>query len=326
MHHAGAAGRPKGDYRLLADDLAAPAGELAHLRGMPHCLAILLPDYDPDPRHLLAQAQWCRQVFGDRLSMALELPLRHADDRHRGTVAAVSAQTDVPMVATGDVAMHSRQRKPLHDVLTAIRLSRPIAECGLALAPSAEQAMRTRMQLAFFYQGERGAQVLRRGVELASLCDFSLDEIAYEYPHEVVPEGQTPAGYLLAEVMAGAARRYGKDIPSKVRAQLDEELALIAELRYEPFFLTVYDVVRFARSQSILCQGRGSAANSAVCYCLGITEVNPESGNTLFARFLSRARNEPPDIDVDFEHQRREEVIQYIYKNTASRAPRWPRR
>ncbi len=304
---------PKGDYRLLADDLAAPAAGLAHLRGMPHCLAILLPDYDPDPQRLRAQALWCRQVFGDRLSMALELPLRHADDRHRGTVAAVSEQADVPLVATGDVAMHSRQRKPLHDVLTAIRLSRPIAECGLELAPSAEQAMRTRMQLAFFYQGERGAPLLRRSVELASLCDFSLDEIEYEYPHEVVPEGLTPAAYLHAEVMAGAARRYGKAIPAKVRAQIAEELALIAELRYEPFFLTVYDVVRFARGRDILCQGRGSAANSAVCYCLGITEVDPESGNTLFARFLSRARNEPPDIDVDFEHQRREEVIQYIY-------------
>ncbi|MBB6584025.1 error-prone DNA polymerase [Ralstonia solanacearum] len=304
---------PKGDYRLLADDLAAPAAGLAHLRGMPHCLAILLPDYDPDPQRLRAQALWCRQVFGDRLSMALELPLRHADDRHRGTVAAVSEQADVSLVATGDVAMHSRQRKPLHDVLTAIRLSRPIAECGLELAPSAEQAMRTRMQLAFFYQGERGAPLLRRSVELASLCDFSLDEIEYEYPHEVVPEGLTPAAYLHAEVMAGAARRYGKAIPAKVRAQIAEELALIAELRYEPFFLTVYDVVRFARSRDILCQGRGSAANSAVCYCLGITEVDPESGNTLFARFLSRARNEPPDIDVDFEHQRREEVIQYIY-------------
>lgn len=304
---------PKGDYRLLADDLAAPAAGLAHLRGMPHCLAILLPDYDPDPQRLRAQALWCRQVFGDRLSMALELPLRHADDRHRGTVAAVSEQADVPLVATGDVAMHSRQRKPLHDVLTAIRLSRPIAECGLELAPSAEQAMRTRMQLAFFYQGERGAPLLRRSVELAALCDFSLDEIEYEYPHEVVPEGQTPAAYLHAEVMAGAARRYGKAIPAKVQAQIAEELALIAELRYEPFFLTVYDVVRFARSRGILCQGRGSAANSAVCYCLGITEVDPQSGNTLFARFLSRARNEPPDIDVDFEHQRREEVIQYIY-------------
>jgi len=209
--------------------------------------------------------------------------------------------------------MHSRQRKPLHDVLTAIRLSKSMAECGLELAPSAEQAMRTRMQLAFFYQGERGAKALQRTVELAGLCTFSLDEIEYEYPSEVVPEGMTPADYLRAEVMAGAVRRYPMGTPAKVCKQIEEELELIAELRYEPFFLTVYDVVKFARSQAILCQGRGSAANSAVCYCLGITEVNPDSGNTLFARFLSRARNEPPDIDVDFEHQRREEVIQYIY-------------
>ncbi|WP_296225518.1 error-prone DNA polymerase [Ralstonia sp. UBA689] len=305
---------PKGEYRLLADDLAAPAGELAHLRSVPDCLAILMPDYDPDPQHLLAQALWCQHVFGDRLSIALELPLRHADDRHRGTVAAISEQIDVPMVATGGVQMHSRQRKPLHDVLTAIRLSKPIAECGLELAPSAEQAMRTRMQLAFLYQGKRGARALQRTIELAGLCTFSLDEIEYEYPREVVPEGMTPAEYLRAEVEAGASRRYPKGMPDKVRKQIEEELSLIAELRYEPFFLTVYDVVKFARSQKILCQGRGSAANSAVCYCLEITEVDPGSGNALFARFLSRARNEPPDIDVDFEHQRREEVIQYIYK------------
>lgn len=304
---------PKGEYRLQADDLAAPKGELAHLRGVPHCLAILLPDYDPDPQQLLTQALWCQHVFGDQLSIALELPLRHADDRHRGTVAAVSEQIDVPMVATGGVQMHSRQRKPLHDVLTAIRLSKSIAECGLALSPSAEQAMRTRMQLAFLYQSERGLRALQRSVELASLCEFSLDDIKYEYPSEVVPEGMTPAEYLRAETMAGAARRYGKSVPDKVLKQIGMELDLIAELGYEPFFLTVYDVVKFARSEKILCQGRGSAANSAVCYCLGITEVNPDSGNTLFARFLSRARNEPPDIDVDFEHQRREEVIQYIY-------------
>ncbi|MDE2203160.1 MAG: error-prone DNA polymerase [Burkholderiaceae bacterium] len=304
---------PKGEYRLHADDLAAPQEALSHLRGVPDCLAILLPDYDPDPQHLLAQATWCARVFGDRLSIALELPLRHADDRHRATVAAVSEQTDVPMVATGGVQMHSRQRKPLHDVLAAIRLSRPLAACGLELAPSAEQAMRTRMQFGFFYQGDRGLKALQRTVELAGLCTFSLDEIEYEYPSEVVPAGMTPAQYLRAEVEAGATRRYGDSIPKKVRKQIEQELKLIAELRYEAFFLTVYDVVKFARSKEILCQGRGSAANSAVCYCLGITEVDPESGNTLFARFLSRARNEPPDIDVDFEHQRREEVIQYIY-------------
>ena len=211
---------PKGEYRLLADDLAAPKGELAHLRGVPDCLAILLPDYDADPQQLRMQALWCQRVFGDRLSIALELPLRHADDRHRGTVAAVSEQIDVPMVATGGVQMHTRQRKPLHDVLTAIRLSKPIAECGLELSPSAEQAMRTRMQLAFLYQGERGKRALHRSVELAGLCQFSLDEIEYEYPSEVVPEGMTPAEYLLAEVYAGAKRRYPQGTPEKVLKQI----------------------------------------------------------------------------------------------------------
>src|SRR5690606_5560249 len=151
-------------------------------------------------------------------------------------------------------------------------------------------------------------------LRIRECCRFSMIEIRYQYPEEIVPAGYTPGVYLRQETLAGAQRRYPRGIPPKVMAQIDTELALIAELEYEAYFLTVYDIVSFARRRGILCQGRGSAANSAVCYCLGITEVDPHSSNTLFARFISRERNEPPDIDVDFEHQRREEVIQYIYE------------
>src|SRR5690606_11955401 len=157
------------------------------------------------------------------------------------------------------------------------------------------------------------APLLRETLSIAERCRFSLKEIQYQYPEEIVPPGLTPAQYLRQETLAGGLRRYPAGIPSKVMAQLDNELAIIADLAYEPYFLTVYDIVNFARNRGIRCQGRGSAANSAVCYCLGITEVDPARGNNLFERFISKERNEPPDIDVDFEHQRREEVIQYIY-------------
>ncbi len=159
----------------------------------------------------------------------------------------------------------------------------------------------------------RAPGALRRTVEIADRCTFSLDELRYEYPEELAPAGQTPIEYLTRLTWAGARKRYPAGIPAKVRQLLEHELKLIAELRYEAYFLTVWDLVRFARSRNILCQGRGSAANSAVCYCLGVTSVDPERLDVLFERFISRERNEAPDIDVDFEHERREEVIQYVY-------------
>ena len=157
------------------------------------------------------------------------------------------------------------------------------------------------------------AEHLANTLVVAQRCNFSLDSLRYHYPLEAVLPGHTPAQTLRQYTEEGARVRYPDGMPANVRAQVEHELALIADLRYEMYFLTVHDIVRFARSQDILCQGRGSAANSAVCYCLGVTEVDPSRTSVLFERFISRERDEPPDIDVDFEHQRREEVIQYIY-------------
>jgi error-prone DNA polymerase len=205
--------------------------------------------------------------------------------------------------------MHVPSRRPLLDALTAIRLGVRVDQAGAALAQNRENHLRTLSDLARFYPPELLAETL----ELAGACTFSLDELRYEYPDELVPPGVSPALHLRALTEAGAARRWPDGVPPRVRDQIEHELALIGELGYEPYFLTVHDIVRFARAQGILCQGRGSAANSAVCFCLGITEVDPARMEMLFERFISRERGEPPDIDVDFEHQRREEVIQYIY-------------
>jgi error-prone DNA polymerase len=303
----------KGTYLLTLGDIAAPAPAFAHLKGMPDCLAILLPTYPghdaADVDRLHAQARWLAGLFPGRAWLGLTLLHRAFDDAHRATVEEVAWQHQLPITALGHVVMHVRSRKPLQDTMSAIRLGKPVAGCGYALAQNAEQHLRARLRLANIYSREALAETLR----IAGLCTFSLDELRYEYPNEVVPAGQTAASYLRSETYIGAHRRFREGIPAKVQAQVEHELELIAEMGYEHYFLTVYDIVRFARSQNILCQGRGSAANSAVCYCLGITEVDPARANLLFERFISKERNEPPDIDVDFEHQRREEVIQYIY-------------
>ncbi|MBA4256540.1 MAG: error-prone DNA polymerase [Polaromonas sp.] len=219
-------------------------------------------------------------------------------------------RTGLPLVATGGVAMHVRSRKPLLDVLTATRLGQAVADCGSALRPNGQAHLRSRLTLARLYP----PALLNATLTLAQRCRFDLGELRYRYPTETVGPGETPAQTLARLTWAGAHRRYGAAaVPEAVAQQLAHELALIAELGYEMYFLTVHDLVRFARERDILCQGRGSAANSAVCYCLGVTEVDPAQSTLLFERFISRERNEPPDIDVDFEHQRREEVIQYIY-------------
>jgi error-prone DNA polymerase len=216
----------------------------------------------------------------------------------------------LPLVATGRVHMHVRSRKPLHDALTAVRLGLPVSQCGFALQANAELHLRSRERLAGLYP----AELLAATLVIAGRCSFSLKELRYQYPMEAVLPGHTPAQTLRQYAEEGALERYPQGISEAVQKQLEHELALIAELRYEMYFLTVHDLVRFARARGILCQGRGSAANSVVCYCLGVTEVNPALSNLLFERFISRERDEPPDIDVDFEHQRREEVIQYIYQ------------
>ena len=206
---------------------------------------------------------------------------------------------------------HAPHRRPLQDVLTCIREKCTVNDAGLRLEANAERHIKQAKEMARLFKGHEDA--LRRSVEIADACTFSLDELKYEYPDEPVPHGKTPQSHLEDLTWEGAAWRFPEGIPEKVRDTLRKELVLIAELNYAPYFLTVHDIVHYARSQSILCQGRGSAANSAVCYCLAITNVDPTEIDLLFERFVSPERKEPPDIDVDFEHERREEVIQYIY-------------
>ncbi len=245
------------------------------------------------------------------LWLAVEL-LQTMDDALRlQQLQTISQQTCVPLVASGAVLMHVRSRKPLHDVLTAVGLSKTVHECGFALAPNAEAHLRPRMRLASVYPPE----LLTATLEIARRCSFNLDEIRdlYRYPQGAVQHAESPMDCLRRLTDLGAKQRYPQGVPNKIQTQLDHELALIDELNYAMYFITVHDIVKFAIDNHILCQGRGSAANSAVCYCLAITAVDPAESQLLFERFISRERKEPPDIDVDFEHQRREEVIQYIY-------------
>ncbi|HET9340101.1 MAG TPA: error-prone DNA polymerase [Casimicrobiaceae bacterium] len=394
----------KGSYRLSRADVEALA---------PRCLALWVP---PDPlgpeakqrsrtsapaslpARLADEACWIAATFGGHAWLAVELFARAGDEARRAALEAIGGAHGLPLVAAGDVHMHVRARRALQDTLTAIRLRTPVAQCGRSLFPNGERHLRSRARLATLHPPELLAETLA----LAARCRFSLDELRYEYPEEVVPPGETPGSHLRKLVEAGLARRYpsgskgsgspsrqdgdagaasiakanltlcpsevgtdgdgaayvmeqraareGRDqgsgsrsdgadapgearapianptpmlhgdatfrcatAPAEVRELIEHELALIAELGYEPYFLTVHDIVAFAREKGILCQGRGSAANSAVCYALGITEVDPARMSMLFERFISKERNEPPDIDVDFEHQRREEVMQYVY-------------
>ena len=292
----------KGSYHLTLD----------HITGaeLTDCLALLCPDREATDAQLEAMGRWTLNHFTGRCWIGVE-QLRRLDDElwlHR--LRALSELTALPLVAVGDVHMHVRSRKPLQDVLTATRIGKPLTECGHALQRSAEQHLRTRLRLAQTFPAELLAETLR----VAERCSFSLDELKYQYPDEVVPRGHTAASYLRQMTYEGAGGRWPQGIPAPVQEQIEHELALICELRYEHYFLTVYDIVAFARSRHILCQGRGSAANSVVCYCLGVTEVDPARMSVLFERFISKERNEPPDIDIDFEHQRREEVIQYLYE------------
>ncbi|MBN3844428.1 error-prone DNA polymerase [Burkholderia sp. Ac-20349] len=301
---------PKGTYTLTSRMLSAPPAEFAHLRGMPDCFAILVPTYPVRADVLDAQVAWFRTTFGERARLGLVQLQRALDGAQREEIRAAGERRGVRIVALGDVTMHRRSCKELQDVMTAIRVGMPVSECGYALAPNAEQHLRGRNRIGNLYSPAE----IEETCTILDTCDFKLDSLRYEYPDEIVPKGLTPTSYLEQETMAGAATRYPQGVPEKVSKQIRYELDLIAQLSYEPFFLTVYDIVKYARSQNILCQGRGSAANSVVCFCLGITEVNPEQSTMLFERFISVERGEPPDIDVDFEHQRREEVIQHIYE------------
>ncbi|HQX48087.1 MAG TPA: error-prone DNA polymerase, partial [Steroidobacteraceae bacterium] len=292
----------KGSYDLGFDDVEAT---------LEHCFVLWLPPVSlTDETHLVSMAGRIRERFAGEAWLAVEL-LREGDDAARlATLTRLGERAGLPLVASGDVHMHVRARRRLQDALTAIRLGVPVAEAGHALHRNGERYLRERGRLVKIYP----ASLLAASIEIAARCRFSLEELRYEYPREVVPVGATATSHLRELVETGARDRWPLGVPAKVRALLEHELALIAELRYEPYFLTVHDIVRFARGEQILCQGRGSAANSAVCYALGVTEVDPQHMQMLMERFISRERKEPPDIDIDFEHERREEVIQYLYR------------
>jgi len=287
----------KGQYRLeqkMLDD------------GLPDCLLIWLPG---DRLQFSDEDQWICEHFRGRLWIAVELLADGRQQQRLDGLRKLGRQLGLPLVAAGDVHMHRRSRRILQDTLTVIRERTTLERAGHLLYPNGERYLRSRETLAEIYPQD----LLSESVRIAGLVDFSLDELRYEYPDEIVPAGETPQTYLRRLAQDGLKRRWPDGAPERVVKLVEHELELIAELEYEPYFLTVYDVVRYARSQNILCQGRGSAANSAVCYCLGITEVDPGRIAMLVERFISKERNEPPDIDVDFEHERREEVIQYIY-------------
>ncbi len=305
----------KGSYLAFASDVEGRVPHAPFLAGLPDCLALLVPYAGQTFESLFAQALWLKTWFQERAGIAIELLHRGGDDVLLDMVQRVAVLTGLPLVAAGDVLMHVRSRKPLQDALTATRLGLPVAQCGWQLEANAEAHLRSLARLAGLYEPAWIEQTL----VLAGSCSFSLDELRYEYPQEIVPEGQTPTSHLRHLTEAGLQRRYpaqrfAQGPPAEVLRLIEHELALIEQLKYEPYFLTVADIVQWARAQGILCQGRGSAANSAVCYALGVTEVDPARMSVLFERFISAERNEPPDIDVDFEHQRREEVIQYIYR------------
>src|SRR5690606_26170501 len=235
---------------------------------------------------------------------------READDaRHLHSLRVLSEQTGMRLVAAGDVHMHVKERRALQDTLTAIRHRCTLAEAGHRLFPNGERYLRPYEDLAELYPKDLLDETLR----IADLCAFSLKSLRYRYPRELVPDGKTPSEHLRELTEAGLANRWPAGVPANIRQMVEKELALIAELEYEPFFLTVHELVSEARRRNILCQGRGSAAHSVVCYALGSTEVSPENIDVLFERFISKERNEPPDIDVDFEHERREEIIQYVF-------------
>ena len=291
----------KGEYRLGRADIESCLDQ---------CLLLWLPSLElaglqPD----LAAASWLQERFRGNLWIAVELVRDGADRGRLAVLAELGRKLDLPLVASGNVHMHVRERRRLQDALTAIRLNVPLAEAGWQLNPNGERYLRERLRLARLYPRELLAETLA----VAERCTFCLDELRYEYPREIVPEGETPATYLRKLVEQGARLRWPRGMPDKARGIIEHELELIADLSYEPYFLTVYDIVAHARTLGILCQGRGSAANSLVCYCLGVTAVGLERSALLIERFISKERNEPPDIDIDFEHERREEVIQYVY-------------
>jgi len=304
---------PKGTYRLTREDLAACIAPVVPTTSA-DCLLIWRPGDMPLAAGSAAeceqQGQWLAAHYAGALWLGVSVLRSGQDAALLRASLALAARLKIPAVACGDVHMHEQERRKVQDALTAIRHRIALAEAGHRLFPNGERHLRAREELARLYPRE----LLAESVAIAGRCHFSLDELRYQYPHEIVPAGETPTSYLRRLTEQGAAERWPEGVPEEMRGLIDKELEIIRQMKYEPFFLTVYDAVRYARENHILYQGRGSAANSIVCYCLKVTAVGPKQLQMLFERFVSKERDEPPDIDVDFEHERREEVIQYLFE------------
>ncbi|RDZ28558.1 error-prone DNA polymerase [Lysobacter silvisoli] len=299
----------KGSYKLSRADVERVVGEGDP--AAPGLYALWLPAQVPDEE----QGRWLRSLLGERAHLAVELHREQDDEARLEQLLTLALRLRMTPVASGDVHMDVRRQRLLQDVMTSIRHNSPLSECGEHLFRNGERHLRTRRALSNIYPHE----LLENAVQLARRCGFRMDQVKYAYPAELVPDGHTPATWLRELTQRGMRNRWPEGVPPGIAAQIDSELELIAFKKYEAFFLTVEDIVRFAKSKDILCQGRGSSANSAVCFALGITVVNPSESRLLMARFLSKERDEPPDIDVDFEHERREEVLQYVYNKYGRR-------
>ncbi|KZY59614.1 error-prone DNA polymerase, partial [Oleiphilus sp. HI0061] len=287
----------KGEYQLTDWDIMS----------IQHCLLIWLPS---GKAHDHSQAKWLKKHHANRLWLGLQRHLKYNDKQYIQHCQRLAESWDLAITACGGVLMHTATRLPLQHALTAIRKGRTIAQSGKQLLNNTERCLRSRQKISKLFREE----YLHETLVIAQQCQFKLNELRYEYPSELVPNNETPISYLRTLVTQGVRFRFPQGIPDHIQSTIDKELNLIAELDYAYFFLTIHDIVMFAKQRGILYQGRGSAANSVVCYCLEITSVDPRQISVLFERFISKERNEPPDIDVDFEHERREEVIQYIYQ------------
>lgn len=298
----------KGKCDLYKQDVFACVGGMKWIMIPP---SVLNQEFDFEKEFYDAVKEYS-DVFGKDLYMAATRYYRGDDQKYLYQLSQLASRFHIPLVATNDVVYHHPQRRELQDVLTCIREKCTIYTAGFKLHPNAERFLKPQKEMERLFRQYPDA--IQRTCEIAEACTFSLDDLKYEYPEEIITEGRTPLEELTLLAWEGAKEHYGEEIPEKVVNNINHELKFIEEMNYASYFLTVYDIVRFAKKRGILCQGRGSAANSTICYCLGITGVDPTKFDLLFERFISAARNEPPDIDVDFEHERREEVIQYIYQ------------
>lgn len=302
----------KGNCFLTIDDLAELPNDISYMLVPPRTIEGPSSEFErlKDDFNIFL-GDFCDLVSKANLFIAYTNFYSNQDLERRELIIELSKHFNLSLIVSNDALFHSPQRRALQDILTCVRLGTTIKEAGFSLHHNAERFLKPLKELARLYR--EIPQGLRNSLILSEQCKFSLDELKYEYPNEICPAGVSAHDYLRELTFNGAKKRYPDGIPEKIIRLLEDEFTLIRELQYEHYFLTCYDIVRYAQEIGVLCQGRGAAANSAVCFCLGITSVDPSKIDLLFARFVSKARNEPPDIDIDFEHERREDVIQYIY-------------